>query len=147
MAAGVAMAVGAAIAFVRIDTPSVRAELGATTAAQRSELTVDVALRNVPDGATVLLDGEPMRGTRVARDGVHRVEVRAPGFAPWMEEFLADGDVVLDVELEPIVEPPPRRVAKAAPPEHPPPEDPPPPAAAPPRRATATPALIEEPGF
>ena len=73
----------------------------------RDEVTGTLALEVEPAGALVLLDGEPAAGLAGAGPvrllaGVHVLEARRPGFAPFVEELeLAPGaDEARDVTLE-----------------------------------------------
>ena len=67
-----------------------------------------ITLRGVPEGASVLLDGERSAGTdlRVTRDGrAHTLVVEAEGFRRWSQTFRTSGDRQVVVSLRPVVAP------------------------------------------
>lgn len=80
-----------------------------------------VTLTGVPEGATVMVDGEAIDGTELTIVGEDReVEVRADGYEPWRATVDANSDPRLAVELtavepEPEVDEPPPDVADPGP--------------------------------
>lgn len=65
---------------------------------------VPVDIRSVPEGGEVYLDGEfvgttPLRDFRLA-PGVHQIEVRRSGFAPWRLELTVQAGTPVTVQAE-----------------------------------------------
>lgn len=63
---------------------------------------VRLTFRNVPEGATIILDGSPTEGSplEIARDdSEHEIAIEAEGYHPWTMSFLPEADTIVYVDL------------------------------------------------
>jgi hypothetical protein len=70
---------------------------------------IKVELVDVPEQASVTVDGEPAQGARlhfVHGSGEHEIVVSSPGYAPFRVRHDAAADGRYVVALSPVVEPP-----------------------------------------
>lgn len=84
------------------------AEPEATEAAPAEARTVTVALRGVPEGAVVHVDGEEREGSTVElprEEVAHEITVTADGRAPWQVSHLATADGSYEVEMAAVERP------------------------------------------